>query len=190
MIRSALNGLTILSSKRLHDGTVFNLIVDEIRYPSGNKGVREVAEHPGGAVAVALFSDQSILLVHQFRYPTKEFLYELPAGKLDPGEDPGECAERELREETGYRGFQWEKLTAIYTTPGFCTEKLHIYLTIDPERAEHERTLEEGEHGMTVHRVPLNEAIAMIERGEIVDGKTICGILLAHRRITRKDAKE
>jgi len=184
-----MNDLQILTSKRVHEGKVFNLIVDEIQYPSGNKGIREVAEHPGGAVAVALFSDRSILLIRQFRYPTREFLYELPAGKLDPGEDPRACAERELREETGYVGAGWEKLTVIYTSPGFCTEKLHIFLTRDPERRDHERTLEEGEQGMTVSRVPLDEAVGMIRRGEIVDAKTICGVLLTHLDHSRENAE-
>jgi ADP-ribose pyrophosphatase len=105
----------------------------------------------------------------------------LPAGKLDPGEDPRHCAERELEEETGYVGGSWRKLTAIYTTPGFCSEQLHIYLATDLNVSGRGQRLEEGELDLTIEHVPLHRAIEMIERGEIVDGKTICGLMLAER---------
>lgn len=173
--------LKLLKSERLYEGKVFNLVVDHIEYPSGNRGIREVAEHPGGAVAVPITQDGKLLLVRQFRYPPKEFLYELPAGKLNAGEDPQHCAERELEEETGYSARTWRKLTAIYTTPGFCTERLHIFLAIDLERTEHGQNLEEGELHLTVEAMPFQQAIAMVMRGEIVDSKTICGILLAEK---------
>ncbi len=177
--------LKILKSEKLHKGKVFNLIVDEIEYPSGNRGVREVAEHPGGAVAVPLLDGHSLILVKQFRYPMKQYLYELPAGKLGPGEDPKVCAARELEEETGYIAGSLKKLTAIYTSPGFCTELLHLFLATDLRRSSSGQKLEEGEEHLTVEVVSLRDAVGMIERGEIVDGKTICGILLAERALKR-----
>jgi ADP-ribose pyrophosphatase len=145
--------------------------------------IREVAEHSGGAVIVPVFDDGRVILIRQHRYPLGEFIWELPAGKLERNEDPLVCAKRELMEETGYSAGRWEKLNAIFTTPGFCTEVLHIFLarglTGDPSARE----LEEGEETMTMEVKPLNEAGAMIDRGEIRDGKSICGILQAIRRI-------
>ena len=120
--------LKVLNRTTPFRGRVFNVVVDDVEYPSGNKSVREVAEHSGGAVILAHFPDDTILLVNQHRYPFDAFIWELPAGKLNPGEDPLHCAQRELEEETGYLGADWKKLTAIYTTPGFCSEVLHIYL--------------------------------------------------------------
>jgi ADP-ribose pyrophosphatase len=177
----------VVEKKRLYKGKVFNLIVDQIEYPNGRRATREVAEHPGGAVVLAMFPDERIILVRQFRHPLGDFLYELPAGKLDPNEDPAICAARELEEETGYKAKNWKKLTAIYTSPGFCTERLHIFLATDLSRSVAGQRLEEGEQSLTVEVVPLSEAIEMIEREEIVDGKTICGILIAERLLRSDD---
>jgi ADP-ribose pyrophosphatase len=178
----------VVKKKRLYDGKVFNLIVDQIEYPNGHRAIREVAEHPGGAVALAMFPDERIILVRQFRYPMGKFLLELPAGKLDPNEDPAVCAVRELEEETGYKAKNLRKLTAIYTSPGFCTEQLHVFLATDLSSSREGQRLEEGEQSLTVEIVPLSKAIDMIEQQEIVDGKTICGILLAER-LLRSDKK-
>lgn len=171
-----------LTSEQRYAGKIISLVIDEVEYPSGNRGIREVASHPGGAVVVPLFEDGSILLVHQFRYPMKKHLFELPAGKLYAGEDPAVCAARELEEETGYAAGTIEKLTAIYTTPGFCNEQLHIYLATNLGKSPAGQQLEEGEMDLTVKRLPLEEAVSMIEKGEIVDGKTICGVLMTERR--------
>src|SRR5512141_1647582 len=107
--------LKLLQRTEVYHGRVFNIIVDDVQYPSGNRSVREVAEHSGGGVALAVFPDRRIILIRQHRYPFNEFVWELPAGKLSPGEDPLHCAQRELAEETGYAGHHWQKLTAIYT---------------------------------------------------------------------------
>jgi len=167
-----------LKSEKRYSGTVFNLIVDEVEYISGTRGLREVAEHPGGAVVVPLLDDGTVLLVHQYRYPLKKELFELPAGKLDPGEDPQVCAARELEEETGYTAGSLKKLTAIYTSPGFCSEQLHIFLATGLKKSSRGQQLEEGESDLTIRQLPFDEALNMIEQGDIVDGKTICGILL------------
>ncbi|MBI2619263.1 MAG: NUDIX hydrolase [Ignavibacteriales bacterium] len=173
--------LKILKSETRYTGKVFDLIVDEIEYPSGNRGIREVARHPGGAVVVPMLDDSTLLLIRQFRYPTREMLYEVPAGKLNEGEDPLQCAKRELEEETGFTATSFRKLTAIYTTPGFCNEQLHLYLATGLTETDHGQQLEEGEQNLTLERVPFARAITMIESGAIVDSKTICGILLAER---------
>ena len=169
----------------VYKGKVFNTIVDEVEYPSGRLSIREIAEHPGGSVALALFPDEQIILIRQHRYPFDEFVWELPAGKLEKDEDPLRCAQRELEEETGYRANHWSKLASIYTTPGFCSEILHLYLAQELSTASNGRQLEEGEQTMTMTIVPFSEAIAMIERHEIVDSKTICAILLAARSVDR-----
>lgn len=117
----------VLKSEIKYHGKVFDHQVDEILYDSGNIGIREVAVHPGGAVVIPIKDDGKIILVKQFRYPLQKTLIELPAGKLDLNEDPLKCAVRELEEETGYKAKHFEKLGAIYTAPGYCTEILHIF---------------------------------------------------------------
>lgn len=175
-----------IRSRRVFEGRVFNVIVDDVEYPSGNSSIREVAEHSGGSVILALFPDERIILIRQHRYPLGEFIWELPAGKLHEGEDPVECAKRELEEETGYLAGQWKLLTAIYTTPGFCDEILHIYLATGLTEAPGGRKLEEGEETMTMKILPIREAASMIDTMEIRDGKSICGILQALRVIANK----
>ena len=177
--------LKLLRRNRIYEGRVFNVIVDDVEYPSGNRSVREVAEHSGGAVVLAVFPDDSVILIRQHRYPLDQFIVELPAGKLNAGEDPLHCAQRELEEETGFTAKKWTKLNAIYTTPGFCTEILHIYMAQDLQAAPGGRKLEEGELTMTVKVVPIGEAIEMVERQDIRDGKTICGILLGERALRK-----
>lgn len=178
--------LKLLKRNRVFEGRVFTTIVDDVEYPSGSRSVREVAEHIGGGVALAVFPDRRIILIRQHRYPFGQFIWELPAGKLNRGEDPLHCAQRELEEESGFRAANWRKLTAIYTSPGFCSEVLHIYMATDLSEAPGGRKLEEGEETMTTSIVPLSEAVLMIERHEIVDSKTIIGILLGDRLLTRQ----
>lgn len=159
-------------SEIIYRGKVFDLQVDKITYDSGNKGVREIAVHPGGAVVLPLKEDGKIVMVSQFRYSFNEFLLELPAGKLDKGEDPFNCAYRELEEETGYKSENIIKLGAIRTSPGFCSEVLHLYLARNLVAGEHNR--EEGEAGMQVHEFSVEEIETKIKKGEISDAKTIC----------------
>lgn len=177
-----MNELTRLKRDVLYHGKVFDLIVDQVQYPSGNTSIREIAHHPGGAVVVPLLDDGRVLLIQQLRYPLGIHIFELPAGKLDPGEDPREAASRELTEETGYVAGNLLKLTSIYTTPGFCDEELHIYLATRLHESPQGHKREEGEFTMTLHPTPLREALVMVEKGEIKDSKTIVGLLLAERK--------
>ncbi|MCX6174641.1 MAG: NUDIX hydrolase [Ignavibacteriales bacterium] len=166
---------SVKKSEILFHGKVFDVKVDEIEYNgTGNKSFRQVAVHPGGAVVLPLKSDGKFVLISQYRYPHNEILLELPAGKLEKDEDPFICATRELTEETGYTSNKITKLGKIYTTPGFCDEVLHIYLAEDLTPGNHAR--EEGEEGMEVVELTLDEIENKISNGKIVDAKTICGI--------------
>jgi len=178
--------LKLIKRNKVYAGRVFNTIVDEVEYLSGNRTIREVAEHPGGAVVLAAFPDNRIILINQHRYPFDKFIWELPAGKLEINELPLECARRELEEETGYHAKSWKKLTSIYTSPGFCSEVLHIFLATGLSEATGGRKLEEGEETMTMKIFPLAEAVSMIDREEIVDAKTICGIMIGERYLNKK----
>lgn len=170
-----------LKHEVLYQGNTFNVIVDHVQYPNGNAGVREIVQHPGGAVTVPVLDDGRVVLVKQLRYPLGEHILELPAGKLSSGEDPSVCAARELTEETGWIAGTLARLASVYTTPGFCNEILHIYLATDLRESPEGHRREEGEFSMTVHLVPLDEAVAMVEHGQIRDGKTIIGLLMAER---------
>jgi ADP-ribose pyrophosphatase len=172
----------IIKSETLHKGKVFNTRVDEIEYNSGNRAAREVAEHPGGAVVVPVTGEGKIVMVTQYRFPIEQVLLELPAGKLNKDEDPMLCAKRELEEETGYSSENIEQLGWIYTTPGYSSEKLFIFLAKDLKPGNHNR--EEGEYGMEVCKFSLTEVEQKIFNGEIVDGKTISGIFLAKKFIS------
>ncbi|MFH2030701.1 MAG: NUDIX hydrolase [Bacteroidota bacterium] len=164
----------ISKSDSVFDGVVFDIKVDEIIYESGNIGRREVVLHNGGAVVVPVTKEGKVVFVKQFRYPLQQWLLELPAGKLDKGEDPLVCAKRELTEESGYTSNNIKKLGAIFTSPGFCTEELHIFLATDLMPGNHNR--EEGEYGMEVFEFSLEEVRSKIVSGEITDAKSICGI--------------
>ncbi|MDP1677585.1 MAG: NUDIX hydrolase [Bacteroidota bacterium] len=173
----------LLQREKKYSGKIIDLTVDRLLYPSGNETIREIVEHPGGAVILCVFENNDILLVKQYRHPFGKEVIELPAGKLDKNEDPLLCAQRELREETGYAAKRWSKLTSLYATPGFCNEILHIFIAQEISPHVLGNALEEGEASIQVMRIHILEAIAMIEREEIVDGKTIAGILLGVRKL-------
>lgn len=160
-----------LSTQTVYEGKVVKVIKDDVEVFGGHKSFREVVIHNGGVVVVALKDDHTILLVKQYRYPLKEVVYELPAGKLEIGENPDEACKRELEEETGYRAKTWKSLGYINTTPGICTEKLYLYLAKDLEFVgEHP---DEGEI-IKCFEFSVNEVVNKIQNGEINDAKTIC----------------
>lgn len=164
----------VTKTDKIFEGHVFDIKVDQIEYDSGNKGVREVIMHNGGAVVLPITKEGKVVFVKQYRYPFDEFMYELPAGKLEKNEDPEKCATRELTEETGYTSDKVSYLGKIYTSPGFCDEILYIYLAEDLIPGEHNR--EEGEDGMEMFELTMDEVDKMIADGKIVDGKSISGL--------------
>ncbi len=172
-----------IKSERLYQGHIFDLIIEEVEEPSGTIHKREIISHPGGAAIVPLLGEGNIILVRQYRYPLKKYILELPAGKLEPGEDSPETAKRELLEETGYTAEKFELLTAMLTTPGFCNELLHIFLATGLKKHDRGQNLDEGEQTLSVEFHRLENAVKMIDRGEISDSKTIAGILLTDRKL-------
>jgi ADP-ribose diphosphatase len=169
-------------SRILYKGKVFDLKVDDIEYNSGNKSIREVAVHPGGVVIIPVTAENKLVMVSQFRYPLQKSLLEFPAGKLEKDEDPPDCAVRELKEETGYTPGNISKLGEIYTAPGYCTELLHIYVAKDLKKGNHNR--EEGETGMLIYQLTMDEIEEKIKFGEITDAKTICSIHFLKTKVT------
>jgi ADP-ribose pyrophosphatase len=151
-----------------------------VRFPDGTTGELEMIRHPGASAVVPLLSksvvDPDVLLIRQYRYAANGYVYEIPAGRLDPGESPEECAHRELREETGYSATNIRRLTTIYTTPGFTDERIHIFVGEDLHEG---RPQKEQDEFLEVHPVPLSQAVEMVRLGEIVDGKSAIGLLLA-----------
>ena len=161
----------------IYEGMILHVEKWKVTCPNGHEAPREIVVHKGAAAVVPVYEDGTTLLVRQHRVSVDRVTLEIPAGKLDSAdEDPLECAVRELREETGLKAERMTLLTSMLTTPGFCTEKIGIYLA--QGLTEGDMHLDEDEF-LGVVRMPLDEAIAMIMRGEIRDSKTICGLLLA-----------
>ena len=178
-----------IKSEILYHGRIIDLIIEDIEDTPGSVRRCEIVSHPGGSVIVPLLDNGDVILVRQYRYPHKKFILELPAGKLEPNEDPLVAAKRELQEETGYIADNYEKLTAMFTTPGFCSEVLHIYLATGLKISKHGQNLDEGEQSLTIEYIPFPKVIEMIVHGEIGDSKTIAGILLAERKLKSTNIK-
>ncbi len=160
-------------SKSIYTGRVITLNVDTVTLPNGFTVDLEVVRHPGAAAVVPLKADGKVILIRQFRHAAGGFIYEIPAGKLHPGEDPTACAARELEEEVGYRAGKLDLLSSIFTAPGFTDEVIHVYkateLTVGRQQLDRDEVLE-------VIEVPLLEAVRMIEAGTIRDAKSIVGL--------------
>jgi len=169
-----------LTTAKLYEGIVVNVVVDDVELLNGRQSKREVVEHPGGVCIVAVTDDKKVLMVRQFRYTMKEELLEIPAGKLEPGEDPFECAVRELSEETGYTAKKWIDLGVIYPSAGVYKEKLYQYLALELE--EGEMHPDENEL-LSVEIIDLNELIEMVMTNKLTDAKSIIGILKAKYHI-------
>lgn len=162
----------------LFEGRMLRVERDTVRLPNGLETSREVVRHPG-AVAIIALQDQQVLLVRQYRYAIAQDTLEIPAGKIDPQEPPLECAVRELREETGYRGTM-EHISTFYTTPGFTDEVMHLFLARD---LVWDPLAPDDDEFIGVERIPWDEAVQMAQRSEFNDGKTILGILLVKARL-------
>jgi len=173
----------LIESQSIFKGTVFNVERDRLREENGCEIIREVVRHAGGAGCLPLFADGRVALVKQYRHPARRELLEIPAGKIEPNETPMECAAREVEQEIGFRVGRIEGLAEFYSTPGFCEERLYIYLATELEQAE--QNLDHDEFVEIIY-LPLDEAVAMAERGEIEDSKTIIALLLAARKSQSK----
>jgi len=170
---------TALDSRRIYDGKIVNLRVDRVTIPGQGEAIREVVEFHGGVAALALDEAGRVLLIRQYRYAVGRDLLELPAGTLEPGEPPEVCAVRELEEETGYHASHVETLSRFFSTAGATNEILHVYLATGLAPG-HPRP--EADERIEVIPTPLKDALAMIGRGEIVDAKTIIGLLMLRAR--------
>ena len=165
--------------KPIYQGRVVTLNVDTVRLPNGHTIDLEVIRHPGASAVVPMKEDGTVVLIRQFRHAANGIIYEIPAGKLHPKEDPLDCAARELEEEIGYKAGRFELLSSIFTAPGFADEVIHVYvataLTRGTQNLDQDEVLE-------VVEIPLREAIAKIEDGTIRDAKTIVGLQAVYIR--------
>ena len=165
-------------------GKIVNLRVDDALLPNGTTAKREIVEHNGGVCVAPLDKDYNLYFVKQFRYPYMEVVTELPAGKLEKGEDPFEAGKRELKEETGATAGNYVDLGKLYPTPGYCGEIIHMYLATDLEFGE--QNPDEDEF-LEVYKIPLSKAVEMVMNGEIRDSKTQTMVLKIH--IMKQDGK-
>ncbi len=169
-----------LSKQVIFEGRIITVHEDKVELPNGELASREVVEHPGGVAVVAVDEENNVYMVRQFRYPFQKVLLEIPAGKLNYGEDPFTCGVRELQEETGLKAEKFDFLGSFMVSPGFCGEKIHIYLA---------RGLSSGEMNLDpdefleVEKHPISELMDQIMNNEIEDGKTVIGVLKAYQML-------
>jgi ADP-ribose diphosphatase len=170
-----------LSSRRIYTGRVLNLDLDTVRFPNGSSGELEMIRHPGAAAVLPVLSaddaeDPQLLLIRQYRYAADGPIWEVPAGRLEDGEDPEACARRELLEETGATAGRWARLTTVYTTPGFTDERIHFFVARDLI-VNQDATRREADEFMEVKALPVSQVLGMIRTGEVTDAKTIVAVL-------------
>jgi ADP-ribose pyrophosphatase len=178
----------VISSEVVYKGPVFRVTKDKIVEPNGMKGVKDVIRHNGSAVILAVDNSKSkkdpwIVIERQYRHAARQFLWELPAGTLDPGEDPLLGAQRELEEETGYRAKKWKPLVKYFASPGFLGEAMNVFLA-EGLVAGHARP--EEDEDIEFRLVKLSEIMKMIRKGVILDGKTLSCVLLYHELLRKK----
>jgi ADP-ribose pyrophosphatase len=170
-----------VESRRVYTGKIISVDVDTVRFPDGSTGELEMIRHPGASAIVPFLSDPrgedpQVLMIRQYRYAADGYLYEIPAGRLDQGENPRDCAVRELKEETGCTAEHFDHLLTMYTTPGFTDEKIHLFMATGLVAGE---TKHEVDEFLDLHPMRLSRALEMVEAGEIQDAKTIIGLLFA-----------
>jgi ADP-ribose pyrophosphatase len=173
------NGGRTLSRKVVNESSVGSFGIEEVALPNGRVAKLAILKHPGAAAVVPFLDRERIVLLRQYRHAAGGMIWEAPAGKLDPDEDPASCAGRELQEETGYRAGRLELLGMIHTTPGFSDEVIYLFEASDLTRGK--RRLE-GNEVIEIHEIELAEALGMIDRGEITDAKTIAALFHVARR--------
>jgi len=165
----------VLSTRRVYDGRIIHLRLDDVRTPGGIETLREIVEHPGAVAIVAVDGQNRVLLIRQYRHAAGRVMVEIPAGTLKPGEDPAVCAARELVEETGYTAAKLERIGGIHTSPSFCTEYIHLFLATDLTRGA---ALPEADEHIEVEPTPWAEVLRRMRAGEIEDAKSISALLL------------
>ena len=169
-----------IGGTRVYHGRIISVDLDEVRFPDGSTGTLEMIRHPGASAVVPLLGDPGddpeVLLIRQYRYAADQFLYEIPAGRLDPGETPADCARRELQEETGFTAERVEHVFTMYTTPGFTDEKIHLFVATGLVAGQAHR---EADEFMELVPTRLSRALSMVEQGEIQDAKTALALLYA-----------
>ncbi|MCI0886863.1 MAG: NUDIX hydrolase [Chloroflexi bacterium] len=166
----------LISSQTVYQGKIVNVRADSVLLPSGRQTVREVVEHADAVVIVPIDADDNVLLVRQYRYPTEQFILEAPAGGVDEGESPDDCAQRELQEEVGYASRKLRPMGGFWSAPGFSTEYLYAYLAKElvPSKLN-----ADDDEAIEVIRTPLSDINRLIRLGEIQDAKTIAALLMA-----------
>ncbi|WP_139489266.1 NUDIX domain-containing protein [Brevibacillus dissolubilis] len=172
-----------ISSQPIFDGKVIKVKVDEVLLPNGNTSKREIVNHPGAVAVIPITDDGQMVCVRQFRKPLERSILEVPAGKLEKGEDPLECAKRELEEETGYQASQYTHISSFYTSPGFADEILHLYmatgLTAGESRPDEDEFVE-------ILHLTLEEAKKLHETGEIRDAKTVLALFAWENQLLKQ----
>ena len=165
-----------IASRYVFRGKILNVRVDTVVLPDGREGTREVVEYAGAVAILAVTEAGEVIMVRQYRYPVGRPLLEIPAGKVEEGEDPLSCARRELREETGYEAAKWGRLLTFYSTPGFTSEKMHLFLATNLKPG---RQTPDTDEFVEVERLPWQKALEKVRKGEICDAKSIVGLLFA-----------
>jgi len=171
-------GVIINRKQVAYDGKAFRVVSENITLPNGSTTEMDVIRHPGAAAIVPLADSETVILIRQYRHAVRDHIWEIPAGTLEPGEAPLDCARRELTEETGYSAGTFEKIGEIVPVPGYSDERIHLFVASGLTAGD--QNLDEGEW-LEVHRTPFAEVLEMIRSGKIVDGKTITGLLLAEK---------
>lgn len=171
---------TITNSQEIYNGRLVHLFVHDVTLQNGLQSKRELVHHPGATAVVALDDDQNVLLVRQFRLAANRVMLEIPAGTLEPGEDPLACAVRELQEETGFKPGHIEPMGGLYVAPGYTTEYLQLFFATDLTPSSLDM---DDDEAIEVVRVSLPAALALIEQGEIIDGKSISALMRVARRL-------
>ena len=170
----------VIASRRIHEGRIVRLREDTVELGDGRTALREVVEHDDVVGIVPLDSEGNVILVRQFRLPAQEILLEIPAGGVDAGESAEEAAQRELQEETGYRAAQLDRLAGFFVSPGYCTEFIHVFLATGLSESV---IAADDDENIALERMPLAQAVQLIQSGQIKDGKSIVGLLLAVDRL-------
>ena len=173
--------------KNIYKGRIVNLNLETVTLPNGATVELEVIHHPGAAAVVPMKNDRTVILIRQYRHAVGGYIYEIPAGKLHPGEDPRECAQRELEEEIGYRAGSLDLVVSAYTTPGFTDELIHIFKATQLQRGTQNLGQDEV---LAIAEFPLEKTITMIREGVIKDAKTIVGLQCVYLQILGENIGE